>query len=125
MYSYVIKKDAFEVFFEGSECASANCFWYKMPEIIDGKITNKKKYQIYVTDVISHKEGFGSLLMNFVVTHFNSIKDAKPKNGYKRNTLWLKVLKYNERAFYLYKKFGFELDTVHYDDEYVWMYKKL
>lgn len=104
--------------------AEAYFYWDKLPTIFNGKIDiNKKLRQIYITGVLSNKIGYGSILMQHLISHLNTF--TKVRKGYSRDIVWLRVEKSNERAFCLYKKFGFELDTVQFDDVYFWMFKKL
>jgi len=74
--------------------------------LLDGKYYKTvskygEEYQTLITNVESFKIGCGSILMNGI------IKWAKFKN---LNVIWLSVLKNNERALHLYKKFGFKID---------------
>lgn len=124
MYSLSFHNGQFEIFAEGMIMATAQSYWDKLPLVTDGFLDIKKRKQIYITDVVSNKIGYGSILIDEMLRHFGELKTSKPKNGYSKENIWLKVLKNNERAFFLYKKFGFEISTI-IDDEYIWMYKIL
>ena len=125
--SYSIKESngEFKLLLNDILMAEAIFYWDKLPLIEDGIISTVKRKQIYVTDVVSNQQGCGSLLMGFIINHFRNKKNEKAKNGYNKKTLWLKVLKTNTRAIYLYKKFDFEVDKEQHDEIYHWMFKIL
>lgn len=99
--------------------ATATIFWHKLPTFNDGKALK----QAYITDVESKEKGCGFKLMTEIINHFNSEKDKKPRNGYCRDLLWLKVDKDNTRAISLYKRVGFI--EMHHVDNWIWMSKCL
>jgi Acetyltransferase (GNAT) family len=78
---------------------------YKMVQVMGAKFyvepKGEKSKQTNLYNIKSYKTGCGSILMDGI------IKWAR-QSGMK--TIWLDVLKENERAQYLYKKFGFQTD---------------
>lgn len=78
---------------------------YKKIQILGQKFQVEPKFgyekQIHLFNIKSQKAGCGSMLME------NIIKWAKESS---KKTLWLDVLKDNQRAISLYTKFGFQID---------------
>ena len=78
---------------------------YKKVQIMGNRFSVEplegKEKQINLFNINSYKIGCGSILMDGI------IKCAKQTGN---KTIWLDVLKTNDRAIYLYKKFGFQID---------------
>ena len=99
--------------------ATATIFWHKLPTFNNSKPLK----QVYITDVESNEKGCGFKLMSEIIEHFKSEINKKPRSGYSRDLLWLKVDKDNVKAISLYKRVGFI--EVHSVDNWIWMSKCL
>jgi hypothetical protein len=78
---------------------------YKMVQVMGSKFKvepkGEKSKQTNLFNIKSYKVGCGSILMGGII---------KWASQSKMKTIWLDVLKTNERAIHLYQKYGFKID---------------